>query len=580
MDSSKEDCKSRSRENCEELQCYSKIIFIEGRKGHRGLEGPSGGRADRVGNLSYSLITPTDNNTIIPLNPNDDIIEINTSNFSPTVTLGIPTAGKTNCNCSDISCRTHYIEIRLLFQRGLPAEIQLISGGTFEISAANPNVLLFWDCNRWNVMENPADISSVMPNAAKPNPIVTPSDGILPNLGFSGQDVALSADGTTLAVGGSGDNGGIGATWIFIRTSTSSTISSTGSWVQQGLKLIGSGAIGLAHQGTSVSLSADGNTLAVGGPYDNSSVGATWIFIRTFTPGNPSEGIWTQQGPKLVGTGAIGTSQGLSVTLSADGNTLAVGSPNDNGFTGATWIFIRSGGAWFQQGPKLVASDSVGAANQGFSTALSADGNTLVVGGPNDNTGIGAIWIYVRDVNGVWSQQGPKLIGAFGSSQGTSVAISSDGNTVAEGGIENFGGGEGGTPGTGINGQGAFWVFIRGNGTITGLSWTQQAGPIQPIQPPNTPITTDPLFAISLALSADGNTLAVGAPGDRNNTGAAWIFHRVNTLWTQFGFRLAVTPSFPGDGYGISVDLSSDGNIMALAGYGVNSFAGAVAIFQ
>src|SRR6516225_740876 len=91
-------------------------------------------------------------------------------------------------------------------------------------------------------------------------------------------------------------------------------------FTQQGPKLVGTGAIGPAAQGDSVSLSGDGNTAIVGGPSDNSGLGAVWVFTR-------SDGVWTQQA-KLVGTGAIGpfaAGQGSSVSLSGDGNTAIVG---------------------------------------------------------------------------------------------------------------------------------------------------------------------------------------------------------------------------------------------------------------
>ena len=72
---------------------------------------------------------------------------------------------------------------------------------------------------------------------------------------------------------------------------------------------------------------------------------------------------FTQQGPKLVGTGAVGTAeQGYSVALSADGNTAIVGGPDDNSDTGAAWVYTRSGGVWTQQGSKLVGTGAVGAA--------------------------------------------------------------------------------------------------------------------------------------------------------------------------------------------------------------------------
>jgi hypothetical protein len=96
-----------------------------------------------------------------------------------------------------------------------------------------------------------------------------------------------------------------------------------------------------------------------------------------------------QQGPKLVGTGAAGhfPVQGQSVALSADGNTAIVGGPFGN--NGAAWVWTRSGGVWTQQGTKLVGSGAVGA-GQGNSVALSTDGNTAIVGGAGDNSGTGA----------------------------------------------------------------------------------------------------------------------------------------------------------------------------------------------
>src|SRR5262249_59677078 len=91
---------------------------------------------------------------------------------------------------------------------------------------------------------------------------------------------------------------------------------------------------------------------------------------------------FTQQGPKLVGTGAVGQliEQGFSVALSADGNTAVVGGLNDNGGAGAVWVFTRSNGVSTQQGNKLAGPDMVGIPPQGFSVALSADGNTALAG--------------------------------------------------------------------------------------------------------------------------------------------------------------------------------------------------------
>jgi hypothetical protein len=92
----------------------------------------------------------------------------------------------------------------------------------------------------------------------------------------------------------------------------------------------------------------------VGGTYDNADTGEAWVFTR-------SGGGWTQQGSKLVGTGAVATArQGSSVALSADGNTAIVGGVGDKSYTGAAWVYTRSGTVWTQQGSKLVGAGAVG----------------------------------------------------------------------------------------------------------------------------------------------------------------------------------------------------------------------------
>ena len=103
--------------------------------------------------------------------------------------------------------------------------------------------------------------------------------------------------------------------------------------------------------------------------------------------------VWSQQA-KLVGTGAIGTAgQGFSVALSGDGNTAIVGGPFDNNFgniiVGAAWVYTRSGAVWSQQA-KLVGTGAVGNTLQGHSVALSGDGNAAIVGGPFDSNLVGA----------------------------------------------------------------------------------------------------------------------------------------------------------------------------------------------
>ena len=373
-----------------------------------------------------------------------------------------------------------------------------------------------------------------------PKLVGTGAVGQLVEQGFS---VALSADGNTAVVGGLNDNGGAGAVWVFTR--------SNGVWTQQGNKLVGTGAVGTARQGFSVALSADGNTALVGGLGDNSFAGAVWVFTRR-------NGVWTQQGNKLVGTGAVGTAdQGVSVALSADGNTALVSGVGDNSLAGAAWVFTRSNGVWTQQGNKLVGTGAVGTAKQGFSVALSADGNTALVGGRGDNSFAGAVWVFTRS-NGVWTQQGNKLVGTGTveiAEQGASVALSADGNTALVGG-----------PGDGDTG--AVWVFTRSKGV-----WTQQSNKLV-----GTGALGTANQGVSVALSADGNTALVGGPGD-GDAGAVWVFTRSNGVWTQQGNQLVGTGAIGVAEQGWSVTLSADGNTAVAGGLSDNGGDGAAWVF-
>lgn len=252
---------------------------------------------------------------------------------------------------------------------------------------------------------------------------------------FMGWQIALSADGNTVIAGGYGDASNNGAAWVFTRSS--------GSWSEQA-KLVGTGNTGAAVQGWSVAISADGNTALVGGKNDNSNAGAAWLFTR-------SGAVWSQQGAKLVGTGATGTAeQGASVALSADGNTALIGGPADSSYMGAVWVFTRSGTSWSAQGGKITSTGNIGNAEFGYSLALSADGNSGVIGGYRDNSNQGAAWMFTRS-GATWTQ-GAKLIGSGAAvtapHQASTVAISANGNTVISGGYNDN------------SGVGAAWIFV------------------------------------------------------------------------------------------------------------------------
>ncbi len=326
-------------------------------------------------------------------------------------------------------------------------------------------------------------------------------------------------------------------------------------FVQQGEPLSGSGETGGGEFGVSVAVSADGNTALIGGAHDNGKslgAGAAWVFTR-------SGETWSQQGEKLTGAGEVGEGTfGRSVALSADGNTALVGGEWDNGLHGAAWVFTRSGGTWTRQGEKLTVGEQVAL---GRAVALSGDGNTAVIGGPIANHRAGAAWVFTRSGE-TWSRQGGPLTGtgeigegAFGSS----VALSSDGSTALIGAEHDHGVT---TEETVTRGVGAAWVFAR-----SGESWTQQGAKLT-----GGGEVGDGEFGASAALSADGNTALIGGYHD-NGKGAAWTFTRSGETWNQQGEKLTGTKKLNG-WFGQSVALSADGNT-ALVGEQFASNGGA-----
>ena len=359
-----------------------------------------------------------------------------------------------------------------------------------------------------------------------------------------GYSVAVSADGSTAIVSGYGDNAFAGAAWVFTRDK--------GVWSQEGSKLVGTGAAGGARFGKSVAVSGEGNTAIVGAPYDNANTGAAWVFTR-------SGGVWSQLGSKLVGTGAVGAAeQGWSVAISADGATAIVGGAFDDSDAGAAWVYTRNGGVWSQQGGKLVGAGAVGGAAQGYSVAISADGSTAILGGVADNSFAGAVWVFTRS-GGAWLQQGGKLVGADavgGAFQGYSVAVSANGDTAIVGGY-----GDNAT-------AGAAWAFARSAGM-----WSQQGNKLV-----GADAAGDAAQGWSVAISADGNTAAVGGPSDDFNAGAAWVFTRSAGVWSQAGGKLAGTGAVGAANQG-AVAISADATTVIAGGSYDDAKTGAAWVF-
>ncbi len=300
---------------------------------------------------------------------------------------------------------------------------------------------------------------------------------------YFGRSVALSEDGSTAVVGAPRENGNGGAVWIYTRSGSGWTQATQLDSPEPGLN---------RHFGVSVAVSADGDTIAVGAPLLR---GRVWVFAR-------SGSNWVPVGSALAGAGEEGEGFfGHSVALSADGETVAVGAPGDNGKRGGAWVFSRSGAGWAQQGSKITAAGEVSEGRFGSSVALSGDGHTALVGARGNEDGVGAAWIY-SESGGGWAQ-GAMLTGGGEASEGFgySVALSANGASALIGAYE----GEGG--------KGDAWLYERSSGTWgsqaqLGAKLTQRGAA---------------RYGSSVALSAEGRWRLLGGPFSEK-IGAVWVF--------------------------------------------------------
>ncbi len=278
---------------------------------------------------------------------------------------------------------------------------------------------------------------------------------------------------------------------------------------------------------------------------------AALVAVLALATGEAGAATFVLQGERFTGSETTsGARFGRSVALSADGNTALVGAPEEGGGTGAAWVFTRSGGVWTQQGAKLTGAGESGSGQFGTSVDLSTNGNTAVIGAPADNGSVGAAWVFTR-TGSTWTQQGAKLTAAKeagAGSFGSSVALSGDGATALIGAPDNKGE------------AGAAWVFERPASTWKQRKKLSAKG-------------HSGRFGTSVSLTDDGNTAMVGSPGDDENYGAAWAFTRTGKKWAVPGEKLVGSPGEvkgfgPVTGRGRSVTLSGDGSTALVGGFG------------
>src|SRR6266446_5097889 len=383
----------------------------------------------------------------------------------------------------------------------------------------------------------------------------------------------------------------------------------TGSWQPKSIAYIKASNTNKDDQfGGAVALSGDGNTLAVGAVNEDgagkgvnpvtkgkemvTNSGAVYVYTRTAAG-------WKQQAYLKASNAGEGYQFGNALSLTNDGNLLAVGSigeassavginrnQNDNSMpgAGAVYVFARNGGNWSQQAYVKPWNTTQRGVLFGYSVGLSGNGDSMGVGTYDEDRGRGGVYVFTRK-NRNWAQQ-MRLTASNaepGDSLGCSLAISDDGNTIVSGafdedsilpGIQ--------PPNAGANdaaddtSSGAAYVFVRKDG-----KWSQQAY----VKAFNT--RENDQFGWALAISRDGNTMAIashledsgakGINGDMKDTtaedsGAVYVYTRSGDTWSPAAYVKASNTK-PAAEFGIAVALNADGKVLAVGATKENSAA-------
>ena len=294
-----------------------------------------------------------------------------------------------------------------------------------------------------------------------------------------------------------------------------------------------------------MAISNDGAYAIVGSIGEDTSgagSGAAYVYVR-------SGSSWSQQQMLKASDAAANGIFGYSVAMSSDGTYAVVGARYQNTY-GAAYVYIRSGTSWTQQA-KLTASNAGAGDAFGWSVDISNDGTYIIVGAKDEDStasSSGSAYVFIRSGTS-WSEQqkingsGAIVNGYFGYS----VSISSDGTYAAVGASSDNN-----------MDYGAVHVFIR-----SGTTWSEQQKIVASDQ-----ATSDHL-GISVSISGAGDYVIAGAWGSEtggSNAGAAYIFSRSGTSWSQQQ-KIQSSDIGANDHFGWSSNISNDGNYVIVGAH-------------
>ncbi|MFY0629142.1 MAG: hypothetical protein JXR05_02105, partial [Flavobacteriaceae bacterium] len=366
--------------------------------------------------------------------------------------------------------------------------------------------------------------------------VMTATTAVLsPFLGYAegdqyGYSVAINANGTRFIAGAinndaGADNAGNARVYELVN----------GTWTQLGPSINGLAINDLS--GFSVSISDDGTRVAIGSPFSNGGsddMGRVRIYQYNTTSNN-----WDQVGSDIIGEFSHDESGG-AVSLNANGTHVAIGAKRNDGVAansaGHVRIYQESGGVWTQLGDDI---DGEAAEDQsGFSVSLNDLGNYVAIGAPNNDgsgSNSGHVRVY-RHIPGAdeWVQVGADINGQATDDQfGYSVSINGNGTIVAIGGRRHSPGGH-------------IQVYEFSGGT-----WNQLGSDIEGE-------TSGEWFGFSVSISADGTYLVGGARRNNSDTGKARIFKYESGDWVQVGAD--IVGEAIDDFLGFSASISANAN--------------------
>jgi hypothetical protein len=378
------------------------------------------------------------------------------------------------------------------------------------------------------------------------------------NAGFA---VHINADGTVIAVG---DQGAM-LDGIDGRGEVRVYMLQDGEWVSKGMPI--QGLEEYAWCGQEVALDAAGDVLAVSSISTYNGEGNSTGSVRVYE----WDGVnWQLRGDFIEGQDnpfGFVTFYGYSLDLSGDGNTLLVTGPEKWSADGTTQkvgyveVFDWNGVDWIQRGESLFGDVTL--MKLGFNSALSTDGQSMVLGGNgfdgSEKKGMARVYEWIDDS---WTQKGDDILGLVAQDElGRSVSIANQGNTIAVGAP----GYEVGT----TNLQGEVMVY-----DWNGSAWIQRGTALSSFQDID-------FFGSDVSLSADGMRLAVTASNLTNNdlvvgnAGGGMIYD-----WNGSEWELELGPIFGEQTmeFAREIEMSSDGTTFILGSFGFDP-AGRARVF-